>query len=147
MLDQGKIEGKGAAGPIGVIGEGEGAAQALGEALTEIRLNRLASPEANDLLQRSVIEPLQALQAGDMERQRQALEDLARNLDNDLLSEAQRRQDALVERMKDILRQMGQWDSFIDVLNQLNEIIRLQSQVKQQTSRLKASEVEGVFDP
>jgi hypothetical protein len=46
-----------------------------------------------------------------------------------------------------ILRQMAQWDSFIDVLNQLNEIIRLENQVEQGTNQLKRSQTERVFDP
>jgi hypothetical protein len=49
--------------------------------------------------------------------------------------------------MEEILQQMSQWDSFIDVLNQLNEIIRLENQVEQGTTQLKKHQTEGVFEP
>ena len=42
---------------------------------------------------------------------------------------------------------MAQWDSFIDVLNQLNEIIRLENQVQQGTTELKKRQTQGIFDP
>ena len=48
--------------------------------------------------------------------------------------------------MKEILKQMAQWDSFVDVLNQLNEIIRLQEKAKSQTDDLRNKQIEGVFE-
>jgi hypothetical protein len=41
---------------------------------------------------------------------------------------------------------MSQWDSFVDVLNQLNEIIRVQTKVQEGTRELRKSQTEGVFD-
>ena len=49
--------------------------------------------------------------------------------------------------MEQILKQMAQWDSFVDVLNQLNEIIRLQNQVQQGTNQLQKKQTEGIFEP
>ena len=48
--------------------------------------------------------------------------------------------------MNQILKQMSQWDSFVDVLNQLNEIIRMQEGVKVGTDSLKSKQTEGIFD-
>jgi hypothetical protein len=47
--------------------------------------------------------------------------------------------------MEAILKQMSQWDSFVDVLNQLNEIIRLQGQAQQQTDQLRKRQTEDIF--
>ena len=56
------------------------------------------------------------------------------------------RQDQIVAQMNQILKQMSQWDSFVDVLNQLNEIIRLQEGVKVGTESLKTKQTEDIFD-
>ena len=40
---------------------------------------------------------------------------------------------------------MSLWDSFVDVINQLNEIIKLQDNVKQNTEKLKEKQTEDVF--
>ena len=48
--------------------------------------------------------------------------------------------------MKDVLAQMAQWDSFVDVLNQLNEVIRIQQQVKQATEQIKDKAAESLFN-
>ena len=62
------------------------------------------------------------------------------------LEEVSNRQDQIVTRMNQILKQMSQWDSFVDVLNQLNEIIRMQEGVKVGTESLKTKQTEGIFD-
>ena len=48
--------------------------------------------------------------------------------------------------MQEILKQMSQWDSFVDVLNQLNEIIKLETNVRLSTEQMKKKQTEGVFD-
>ena len=48
--------------------------------------------------------------------------------------------------MQQILKQMSQWDSFVDVLNQLNEIIRLQSKVRDDTQQMRTKQTEGIFE-
>jgi hypothetical protein len=48
--------------------------------------------------------------------------------------------------MKDILEQMSQWESFVDVVNQVAEVIRMQQQVLQATEKARETRTEGVFD-
>ena len=55
-------------------------------------------------------------------------------------------EDQIIAKMQDILKQMSQWDSFVDVLNQLNEIIRMQESVKVGTEGLKSKQADDVFD-
>ena len=52
----------------------------------------------------------------------------------------------IVATMQEILKQMSQWDSFVDVLNQLNELIKLETNVKNSTEGLKRKQTEGIFD-
>jgi hypothetical protein len=118
---------------------------ALADSLTEMRLNVLGTSEAHELLQNNVLTPLKALDAELMAPQRDAL-DALRADDAPTLAAVQARQDQIIDRMSQILKQMSQWDSFVDVLNQLNEIIRVQNQVQQGTNQLKKSQTEGVFE-
>ena len=56
------------------------------------------------------------------------------------------RQQSIVDALKRILDNMAQWDSFIDVVNQLNTVIKLETRVRQQTEALRSKQVESIFD-
>jgi hypothetical protein len=118
----------------------------LADSLTEMRLNALGNADAYQLMEKGVLAPMKALDEQLMTPQRDALESLA-PADPAALAAIRDRQDQIISRMQSILQQMAQWDSFIDVLNQLSEIIRLENQVQQGTSQLKKQQTEGVFDP
>ena len=118
---------------------------ALGESLTEMKLNQLGTDEAYDLMQKNVLSPLQQLNSELLNLQKDALDALSPT-DGAALAAVEDRQDKTFDRMNQILRQMAQWDSFVDVLNQLNEIIKLQDQAEQKTVELKKKETEGIFD-
>lgn len=57
------------------------------------------------------------------------------------------REERIASTMTDILRQMAQWDSFVDVINQLNEVIKIETGVKEQTEKEHKKTIEGVFNP
>jgi hypothetical protein len=118
---------------------------ALAETLTEMQLNALSTPEARDLMNKNIIQPLKALNDELINPQKDALDALQVS-DSGAVSAVQARQDQIVAKMEEILKQMSQWDNFVDVLNQLNEIIKLQTDVKSDTDGLKKSQTEGVFD-
>jgi hypothetical protein len=121
-------------------------ATSLAESLTEMKLNALGGQEAYDLMQNKILQPLEALDKELMDPQRLALDRLGDASDAAKVGEASARQEQIVERMKEVLRQMAQWDSFVDVLNQLNEIIRIQEGVKKSTEQIKDKETEGLFE-
>jgi hypothetical protein len=118
---------------------------ALTDSLTEMKLNVLGNSDAYQLMESGVLSPMKAMEAELMVPQRDAF-DVLRAADAQAISAAQSREDQIIIRMEEILKQMAQWDSFIDVLNQLNEIIRLENQVQQGTNALKKRQTEGVFD-
>jgi hypothetical protein len=118
---------------------------ALGESLTEMKLNQLGTDEAYDLMQKNVLTPLQRLNSELLNQQKDALDALSPT-DSAALGAVEERQDQTFDRMNQILHQMSQWDSFVDVLNQLNEIIKLQDQAEQKTNELKKKNMEGIFD-
>jgi hypothetical protein len=117
---------------------------ALSDSVTEMRLNALATDQAYELIESTVLSPLKSLNDGLMGPQKDALNQLAAT-SSSASQDVGDRQDKIVEQMEAILKQMSQWDSFVDVLNQLNEIIRLQGQAQQQTDQLKKQQTEGVF--
>ena len=122
----------------------------LTESLAEIKLNGLGTPESHELMQRNVLNPLTGLQNELVGPQTAALDALTpppgEPPDPAKVQVAAARQDQITDRMKTILKQMAQWDSFVDVLNQLDQIIKLETQVKEQTEQMLKKETEGLFD-
>jgi hypothetical protein len=116
----------------------------LSDSVTEMRLNALATDQAYELIESKVLSPLKSLNDGLMGPQKDALDQMA-STNSSASQDVRDRQDKIVGQMEAILKQMSQWDSFVDVLNQLNEIIRLQGQAQQQTDQLKKQQTEGVF--
>ena len=119
---------------------------ALTDSLTEMKNNLLGNSDAYQLMETGVLDPLKSMDPDLMVPQRDTF-DALKPADAPSLAAAKTRQDRIVARMEEILKQMAQWDSFIDVLNQLNEIIRLENQVQQGTTELKKRQTQGIFDP
>jgi hypothetical protein len=117
----------------------------LAETLTEMQLNALSTAEARELMNNNIIKPLKTLDLELLGPQKDALDGLHID-DSGAVAAVQARQEQIVQRMEEILKQMSQWDNFVDVLNQLNEIIKLQQDVKADTEGLRKSQTEGVFD-
>ena len=122
----------------------------LNESLTEIELNGLGSPESHALMERNVLTPLKALNVELIGPQTAAMDGIAPAPGAapapDKLLAVLDRQDQIVGRMKTILLQMSQWDSFVDVLNQLDQIIKLETGVKDGSQKLQKKETESLFD-
>lgn len=118
---------------------------ALDASALEMKLNKLGGPETWDLIDTTVLRPLARLHESEMELQRQALASLLTSEPNDI-AEIVEAQQSIVDALKRILDNMAQWDSFIDVVNQLNTVIKLETRVRQQTEELRTKQVESIFD-
>jgi hypothetical protein len=128
------------------------------DSATEMRLNRLGGPETYELIKRTVVDPLERLHEDLMTRQRQGLESARQpatgsgagpKSDAPAAESAQQlvaRQQEILDAMQKILKNMAQWDNFIDVVNQLNEVIKLQQAVRERTEELKKKQFESIFD-
>ena len=110
-----------------------------------MKYNALGGPEAWDLMDKNVLAPFKKLIDDAMTQQKEAL-DALRGDDAAKVTEATVRQEQIVATMQEILKQMSQWDSFVDVLNQLNEIIKLETKVHQSTDQMKKKQTDGIFD-
>lgn len=110
----------------------------LRASVRELSLNRLIEQEAEAILERAVLEPLRRLQERQLPGHRLGLEKVVR-ADEDaperevLLAG----QEAIGRSMQRVLDGLKQWDSFIDLVNQLDEVIKVQDGVRDQTVEAK----------
>lgn len=120
----------------------------VADTLQEMKLNRVGSPKSHRLLQEGVIDPIRALNAGPVAELRGALQSLSGNgpkTGADSAS-ARRLHGVVVARLKTILDQMSQWESFVDVVNQVAEVIKMQQNVLQAAEKARESRTQEVFD-
>ena len=117
----------------------------LDESVLEMRLNKLGGEETWALITGNVLKPLARLYEQEMEQQRQALESQV-GANPDPFEEIVDRQQVIVDALSRILDNMAQWDSFIDVVNQLNSVITLERGVRQKTEELRKTQTESIFD-
>ena len=121
----------------------------LSDALREMQLNGLGSPESQSLMQNNVLTPLKGFQdelVGPQVGAMDAMTGAEGTVDTAKTETAAEREDQIVGRMKTILQQMAQWDSFVVVLNQLDGIIKLETTVKETSEKLQHKESEDLFD-
>jgi hypothetical protein len=121
----------------------------LAASLEEMTLNELGSPPARDLLRTKVVEPLGHLQTDSLNRLRASLDTLAAAEQAELparQTEASTQQKQVLAEMDAILKQMSQWESFVDVVNQLKQIIKLQTGVLESTEQERKKRTAELFD-
>jgi hypothetical protein len=124
----------------------------LSDAFREMQLNGLGSPESQSLMQNNVLTPLKGFQDELVGPQVGAMDAMTGGgraegtVDAAKAQAVGEREDQIVGRMKTILQQMAQWDSFVDVLNQLDGIIKLETTVKETSEKLQHKESEDLFD-
>ena len=123
-------------------------ATALNGTLQEMTLNDLGNPTSRQLLDKSIIKPLLELHATPMTDLRTKLEAFAvgQTLDELRREEAIAAQTQTVEQIQRILDQMSQWESFVDVVNQLRHVISSQEKIRDTTEQTEKDQIKGVFD-
>ena len=120
----------------------------IADTLQEMKLNQIGSPKSHRLLQEGVIDPMRALTAGSMNQLRGVLQALAGAASNPGANKeaARRLHGEVVTKMRNILEQMSQWESFVDVVNQVAEVIRMEQKVLQATEKARETRTQEVFD-
>ncbi len=120
----------------------------LNGTLQEMTLNDLGNSAARQLLEKGIVKPLYEFHANPLTELRAKLEAFAatQSLDEDRREAAITSQTQVVEQMQRILDQMSQWESFIDVVNQLRHLISSQEQIRDSTEKTQKEQIKGVFD-
>ena len=118
------------------------------DTLQEMRLNQVGTPKSHRLLQEAVIDPIRALTAGPMNQLRGSLQSLSSTAtaSNESREATRKLQADVVMKMKAILEQMSQWESFVDVVNQVAEVIKMQQKVLKATESARETRTKEVFD-
>ncbi len=120
----------------------------ISDSLQEMKLNQVGSPKSHRLLQEGVIDPIRSLNAGPVNELRGILQSLAGSgpRTGADAEKARRLHGEVVARMRAILEQMSQWESFVDVVNQVAEVIKMQQKVLKATEKARESRTQEVFD-
>ena len=116
----------------------------LDDALQEMKLNQIGTPKSHRLMQEAIIDPMRRLAAGPLNELRGTLQALASNGNDPESSRTLHGQ--VVAEMRAILDQMSQWESFVDVVNQVAEVIRMEQGVLRAAEEARETRTEGVFD-
>ena len=123
-------------------------ANQLDVSLEEMTLNDLGNPQARENLRTTIIAPLRTLHGDLLTRLRGTIDTLVQQ---GAISETRRGEaielgDEAVETMQAILAQMSLWESFIDVINQLKQVIDRQGQVLKSTEEIEKERTNELFD-
>ena len=120
----------------------------IADTLQEMKLNQVGSPKSHRLLQEGVIDPIRALNSGPMAELRGVLMSLSGTGARTAATadDARKLHAKVVTGMKVILDQMSQWESFVDVVNQVAEVIKMQQNVLQSAEKARETRTQEVFD-
>jgi len=123
-------------------------ANQLDAALQEMVLNDLGNPQARDMLQSGIISPMRTLHGDLLTRLRGGVDALSQQqtVSEERRVEAQDLSEQAVKAMQTILAQMAQWESFVDVINQLKQIIQRQDEVLKNTEEIQKKRTNELFD-
>ncbi len=123
-------------------------ANQLDASLQEMTLNDLGNPQAREMLQSAIIAPMRKLHADLLTRLRATIDNLGQGptVAEDRRTESVALAEQTVAVMQDILAQMAQWESFIDVINQLKQVIGRQEQVLKSTEEMQKERTDKLFD-
>ena len=123
-------------------------ANQLDASLEEMTLNDLGTPQTRDLLEAKIITPMRELHNEPMAEMRKILEAMSadRAPTEARLGAARQRQEVIVKAMQRILEQMSQWESFVDVVNQLREVMKLEGKLLEATEEIRKKQTMKLFD-
>ena len=121
----------------------------IADTLQEMKLNQVGSPKSHRLLKKESSIRSAALNC----RSRQRTPRRASVAIGDGLEAGRRIQRrpaactaSVVTGMKNILEQMSQWESFVDVVNQVAEVIKMEQNVLEAAEKARESRTQEVFD-
>jgi hypothetical protein len=113
------------------------ASRTLESSSRELELNKLIEAHATAKLRGEVLDPLSTLHDQTLRDHRLELESGAQNLETLKLEALATRQDVIVKSLETILRNLSEWDSFVDFVTHLNEIIQRQEELRRSTQDIK----------
>jgi len=123
-------------------------ANQLESSLEELAINDLSDPKSRQVLATDVIAPLRELHDDSITRFRAPLQALAAEdpVTEASRNDAQQVHEEVIRRMQKILDRMAEWESFVDVVNQLRHVMELQEKTLKRTEEIQQEREESLFD-
>lgn len=120
----------------------------LDATLQEMINNDLGSAQARDLLQQSIIEPMRTMHGAAFGKAQQNLQTLLaqKEVTEEHRAPLIESQQQIVDEMQRIYNHMSQWESFIDVVNQLRNVIKSENSLLEHTNKILEERLKGLFD-
>ena len=120
--------------------------QQFEQILAELRINQLASREAEERLGVGIVQPLTTL----AKRELVLAADLIRQWSRDAAPESASRIDPqqaeVLLQMRAVLSRMIQWEGYQEAVNMLRDILRLENELKEETRRKIEEQPGDIFD-
>jgi len=120
--------------------------QRFEQVLSELRVNGLNTREEEQRLGQSIIEPMTALARRELVTAADTIRLWSRNASPETASQVDPQQAAILAQMRAILGTMIQWEGYHEVVTMLGEIIRLQNQLNEETTKKLVDEAGDVFE-
>lgn len=119
----------------------------LDASLVEMTLNDLGNAQMRENMQTAIISPLRSLHGDVLARLRTAVDAMAQQpkVADDQRAEAVAVSDQAVEIMQGILAQMSLWESFVDVIKQLEHVISNQGKVLNESEEMDKKRTDELF--
>jgi len=114
--------------------------------LTELRINQLDSADTVERLDQGIIEPLTELAKRDLPAAAEAIRQWSRDASPQTAALIDAQQVTLIQRLRNVLARMIQWEGYQEAVNMLRDIIRLQQELNKETSQSVEDQGSGVFD-
>lgn len=113
------------------------------QVLSELSVNQLLTPESTGRLRDGIIGPLGVLSGTRMARAAEGIDALARDVNEEAVSEARAAQEAVLTDMRRILQNMIRWEGFQEAVALLREVLKMQGKLSQETEKRIEAEVFG----
>ena len=125
-------------------------ANRLDATLQEMTLNDLGSTQAREILASGIIAPMRELQRTPMANLRLLLDQLAAEPDRSERASVPLSDGRWERHCRNDVADSGpdgtSWESFVDVLNQVRQVIQMQNQVLDSTQKTKTERTDKLFD-
>jgi hypothetical protein len=108
-------------------------AQRFEQVLSELRINRLSTPDVENRLGGGVVEPIRQLTRGQMPPAAELLDELSGREDAQVLQQAESAQAAIRNEMNAILARMLEWERFQEAVILLRDVLHMQENVGKET--------------
>ncbi len=120
--------------------------QQFEQILLELRVNQLATHEVEKRLGERIVEPLTKLSKRDLVAAADTIRQWSRNLQAETASKIDPQQVGVVAQMREILKNMIQWEGYQEVVNMLRDIVRLQNDLSDETKKALEDQAKDIFD-